>query len=105
MNTIQKKAAAKQIVTEMLDLEGKGAQIGNSEHVIAVEVEGEMMYVGVTLTAKDTKGTKETENRPARAAFDLDSAVAAFEQEKLEAAAAAAAKAAAKAAKVKVKAE
>lgn len=105
MNITQKKAAAKQVATEMLNLEDKGTQIGNSEHVIAVEVEGEMMYVGVTLTAKDTKGTKETENRPARAAFDLESAVAAFEQEKLEAAATAAAKAAAKAAKVKAKAE
>ena len=50
---------------------------------------------------KDTRGTKETENRPARPPFVLESAVAAFAQEKVEAAERAAEKAAKAKAKVK----
>lgn len=102
MNITEKKAAAKQVAIEMLALDEKGTQIGNSEYVVEVEVEGETFYVGFPAAVKDTKGTKETESRPARPPFTLESAVAAFEQEKLRAAELAAEKAA-KVAKIKAK--
>ena len=102
MNITEKRAAAKQVAIETLALDEKGTQIGNFEYVVEVEVEGETFYVSFPATVKDTKGTKETENRAARPPFVLESAVAAFAQEKEEAAVEAAEKAA-KVAKIKAK--
>lgn len=75
-----------------------GTQIGASTYAIPVEVEGEVVYAKVAITAAQRTKTKAVE------AFDLETAVAKYAKEVAEKEAKAAEREAAKAAKLAAKA-
>ena len=77
-------------------------QIGDAEFVVPMEnAQFGTQYIGIEFSAKDTKGTKETAKSPARAGFNLETAVAEYAQLKVARAEKAAKAAAEKAAKAK----
>lgn len=92
----ERDAAVKSAVFNALGLnEVEGlAKIGSSNYVIPVEYNGETIYCGIDLTAKNPKATEKTP------AFDVDAAVAKYEEHVAEMTAKAAARAAAKAEKL-----
>lgn len=92
MNITQKKAAARLGAIMKLNIADIATQTDTAEFVIPMNIEGETFYVGAVFTVKDTKGTKETANRAARPGWTMESALAAFEQKKVDAAAKEAAK-------------
>lgn len=96
MTAAQINEFVKATAAETIGIAANGTQIDRFTWAIPVEVEGETRYAKVTITAALAKATK------ANAAFDLDTAVQAFEDAEREReikADEAAAKKAAKAAK------
>ena len=90
------KSAAKSEVLSTLEAVLELHQIGSSEFAV---IASNGQPVKISITAADTKGTKATAKREARAPFVLEDAVAAYEAEVAAKAEAAAKKAAEKAAK------
>lgn len=80
-----------------LGIKEAGTQIGASTYAIPVEIEGEVVYAKVAITAAQRTDTKTTK------AFDLDIAVAKYEEEVAKKEAKAAEREAAKAAKLAAK--
>lgn len=79
MNTTATRAAAVASAVSELNLATCGVQIDTNEFVYPVDVEGVTRYVGIKLSVKNNKDTKTT------TAFNLDNAVAAWEEKKAEA--------------------
>lgn len=85
MNLTEKRATAKnQLLSALFDALPTATQIGDYETVVPVEIEGETIFVGVTLNTKDTRGTKGSDKRPAREPFQLEVAVADYDALKAE---------------------
>lgn len=93
----QVDAIVRESAIATLGVEEVGTQIGASTYAIPVEVEGEVVYAKVAITAAQRTATK------AYPAFDLDVAVAKYEAEVAEKAAKAAEREAEKAAKLAAK--
>lgn len=81
-----------------LGLDESGTQIGASTFALEFDIEGEVCYAKVAITAAQRTDTKTVK------AFDLETAVAKYEAEVAEKAAKAAEREAAKAAKLAAKA-
>lgn len=105
MNVTEKRNAAKAQVLENFGIADATDRIGASEYVATVTVDGETMYVGIELTAKNTTPTGGKKPRPG---FNLETAIAEYAESLKSAEEKAAAKAAEKAerdAKKKAEAE
>ena len=91
--TAAKADAKEQVMTAFLAAFPNAVQIDDAEYVVAIETPDHgTQYVSNDFTVKDTKGAKAGK-RPARDGFNLDVAVAAYEQKKADRLAAAVAKA------------
>lgn len=97
MTKAQMDAVVRETAITTLGIEEVGIQIGASTYVIPVEIEGEVVYAKVAITAAQRTDTKTTK------AFDLDIAVSKYEEEVAEKEANAAKREAAKAAKLAAK--
>lgn len=85
MNLNEKRTTAKnQLLSTISDALPTATQTGDYETVVPVEIEGETILVGVTLSTKDTRGAKGSDKRPPREPFQLDVAVADYEALKTE---------------------
>ena len=83
MNLTEKRTHVKTLLADSVaERFPEAVQIGNYEFVVPVTVDGEVIYGTFPIGTKDTRGTKASEKRAARNPFNLDEAVAEWEEEK-----------------------
>lgn len=83
--TAAKAEAKEQAMAKFLAAFPDAVQIDDASYVVPVNTpDFGVQYVGNDFTVKDTKGTKATEKRPARAGFDLADAIAEYDQKKAD---------------------
>ena len=75
MNTVEIRKAALSAAIEKTNMPEIATQIGDASFIVPVEVEGVTRYVEFKATVKNNKDTKTVK------AFDLDEAVAAYNDE------------------------